>query len=81
MRARVTVWLDKTLPQQQPTVNKTDGEAEGLNSLFECEVEIPRMRHGSRQSLDTLINEEATLLAQYLRNEHDSWFPRIAKRS
>jgi len=33
--------------------------AEGLNSLFESVVEIPRMRHGKRQMLVTLINEEA----------------------
>jgi len=52
--------------------------AEGLNELFEKKVEIPRMRHGSRQSLDTLINEEAYLLAQYLRNEKPSWIPRLA---
>jgi hypothetical protein len=41
---------------------ETEGLAEGLNQLFECKFEIPRMRHGSRQSLDTLINEEAFLL-------------------
>jgi hypothetical protein len=41
---------------------ETDGLAEGLNQLSQCKVEIPRIRHGSRQSLDTLINEEAFLL-------------------
>jgi hypothetical protein len=51
---------------------ETNGLAEGLDQLFERMVEIPRMRHGSRQSLDTLINEEAYLLAQYLRNEKQS---------
>jgi CRISPR/Cas system-associated endonuclease Cas1 len=56
---------------------ETDDLAEGLNELFERKVEIPRMRHGSRQTLDTLINEEAYLLAQYLRNEKQSWIPRI----
>jgi hypothetical protein len=56
---------------------ETNDLAEGLNSLFEREVEIPRMRHGSKQTLDTLITEEAMLLAQYLRSEKPVWKPRI----
>ena len=57
---------------------ETNDLAEGLNALFEREVEIPRIRHGTRQTLDTLINEEALLLAKYLRNERESWIPRIS---
>jgi hypothetical protein len=56
---------------------ETNDLAEGLNELFERKAEIPRIRHGSRQSLDTLINEEAYLLAQYLRNEKQTWTPRL----
>lgn len=56
---------------------ETNGLAEGLNQLFEREVEIPRMRHGSKQTLDTLITEEAFLFAKYLRNERRDWNPRI----
>jgi hypothetical protein len=52
-----------------------------LNSLFEHEVEISRIRHGKKQTLDTLITEEAMLLAQYLRNEKQAWIPRIATLS
>jgi CRISPR/Cas system-associated endonuclease Cas1 len=48
---------------------ETNDLAEGLNLLFERIVEVPRIRHGSKQTLDTLINEEAYLLAQFLRNE------------
>jgi hypothetical protein len=33
--------------------------------------------HGKQQELETLINEEALLIARYLRNERDSWIPRI----
>jgi hypothetical protein len=40
-------------------------------------VEVPRIRHGSRQTLETLINEEALLLAKYLRDERKTWVPRI----
>jgi hypothetical protein len=33
--------------------------------------------HGERQSVETLINEEALLLAKYLRDENDTWIPRV----
>jgi CRISPR-associated protein Cas1 len=52
---------------------------QGLNKLFEIEVEIPRIRHGKKQPLETLINEEALLLARYLRNEKKEWRPRVVK--
>ena len=57
---------------------ETNELAEDLNSLFDSIVEIPRIRHGSKQTLDTLINEEAYLLAKFLRHERETWIPRIA---
>jgi hypothetical protein len=42
-------------------------------------VEIPRIRHGKKQTLDTLINEEVLLLAKFLRNERKEWIPRLTK--
>jgi CRISPR-associated protein Cas1 len=48
-----------------------------LEKYFETKVDIPRIRKGKRQSLDTLINEECSLLAMFLRGERDSWTPRI----
>ena len=45
---------------------------------FESKVEIPRIRHGKKQRIETLINEEALLLAKYLRDEKSKWTPRIA---
>ena len=56
---------------------EADSLADGLNGLFNRKVEIPRIRHGKRQTLDTLINEEALLLAKFLRNERKEWNPRI----
>jgi hypothetical protein len=44
-------------------------------------VEIPRMKVGKRQEFETLINEEALLLAKYLRNERKSCNPRIVQLS
>jgi len=33
---------------------------------------------GNMQSVETLINEEALLLAQFLTDEQKTWIPRIA---
>lgn len=57
---------------------EADGLAEELNLFFERKVDVPRIKHGSKQTIDTLISEEAFLLAQYLRNEKQTWIPRIA---
>lgn len=40
-------------------------------------VEIPRIKVGERQNIETLINEEALLFAKYLRDEISAWNPRI----
>ena len=48
-----------------------------LDEYFESKVEIPLIRHVERQRLETLINEEALLLAKYIRDEKNSWSPRI----
>jgi len=56
---------------------ETNELAEDLNGLFDRVIEIPRIRHGSKQTLDTLINEEAYLLARFLRNEKQTWTPRV----
>jgi CRISPR-associated endonuclease Cas1 len=57
---------------------ETDSLAEDLNLLFERSVNVPRIRYGHKQTLDTLINEEAYLFAQFLRHERKTWTPRIA---
>ena len=48
---------------------------------FESKVEIPLIRHGNRQKIETLINEEGLLLAKYLRDEKADWTPRIEMAS
>jgi len=50
----------------------------GLNDYFETKVEIPKIRLGKQQKIETLVNEEAYLFAMYLRNEESSWISRIA---
>ena len=49
-----------------------------LYKYFEFEVEVPRIRIGKKQTIETLINEEAFLLAKFLRDERKMWSPRIA---
>jgi len=48
-----------------------------LYQYFQMKVEIPRIRRGKRQELETLINEEALLFAKFLRDERETWIPRI----
>jgi hypothetical protein len=48
-----------------------------LNDFFESMVELPRIRVGNRQTIETLINEEAILFGKYLRSEKEQWVPRI----
>lgn len=51
-----------------------------LNEYFESKVNVPFIRHGRNQTVETLINEEALLLAKYLRDELKTWIPRITGR-
>jgi CRISPR-associated protein Cas1 len=48
-----------------------------LGAYFESFVEIPRIRVGKRQTIETLIGEEALLFAQHLRNQLKTWNPRV----
>ncbi len=41
-------------------------------------VEIPRIKVGQRQTIETLINEEALLFGKHLRGEQKDWIPRVA---
>ena len=50
-------------------------------SFMESKVDIPRFKVGKIQTLETLISEEALLLAKYLRGEHKEWTPRIVTLS
>lgn len=52
-----------------------------LNAYFLSKVEIPRIRKGEHQEIETLINEEALLFARYLRGEKPTWHPRIVELS
>ena len=55
----------------------TRGLMNRLEACFESKVEIPRIKVGKKQSIETLINEESQLFSNYLRNERTVWNPRI----
>jgi len=48
-----------------------------LDDFFDSMINVPRVKHGNRQSISSLINEETLLLGKYLRNEEKIWIPRI----
>jgi hypothetical protein len=56
---------------------ETDSLADGLNGIFNREVEIPRIKIGQKQTCGTLIKEESLVFAKYLRNEIKTWTRRI----
>lgn len=57
----------------------TKGLMRALGRYFETMVEIPRMRVGKRQTIETLINGEALILAAFLIDDRRVWVPRIAR--
>jgi hypothetical protein len=56
---------------------ETDSLADDLNAFFNRMVNIERIKVGKRQTIDTLISEEALLFAKYLRSEWKDWIPRL----
>jgi CRISPR-associated protein Cas1 len=75
-----TEWFSVNRLGKRQVLNreKTKELTERLNDYFERKVEIPRIKHGNKQTIETLINEEAMLLGKYLRSEIPQWQPRIA---
>ena len=57
---------------------KTKEMMRELQDYFEAKIELPLIRHGKRQRIETLINEEALLLAKFIRNEKKEWLPRTS---
>ena len=46
-----------------------------LENYFETKVNVPRVKHGNKQELESVINEEAMLLASFIRGKR-IWEPR-----
>ena len=62
--------------RQYLNLQKTRDLMKALNKFFANNVEIPRIKTGKRQTLETLISEECLLFAKFLRNERKEWAPR-----
>jgi CRISPR-associated endonuclease Cas1 len=62
-------------------LNKTETNelTNKLHDHFRSVVNVPRIKMGKRQEIESLINEEAFLLARYLIGEKPQWTPRIAE--
>ena len=56
--------------------SETNDMMKELNQYFENMFDLPRIRVGSRQTIETLISEECLLLASFLRDERKDWIPR-----
>lgn len=50
-----------------------------LELHFQTKINIPRIKHGKKQSLETLVNEEALLFGKFIRNQIKTWKPRNIK--
>ena len=52
-----------------------------LQEYFRSKVDVPRIGRGNSQEIESLIGEEAFLLARYFRNEKRDWTPRVVPLS
>jgi len=77
--ARTETFNDKRGKRIYLSRSKTKKLTKELHDFFRRKVKIPRIRRGTKQEIESLINEEALLLAKYLRNERKSWEPRIVE--
>ena len=49
-----------------------------LNEFFKFRIEVPRIRVGTQQTIEILINEDALFFVKFLRNEIKTWVQRNA---
>jgi len=70
-------YYNKKVPRIYLNHSETNNLVQQLNRYFETKIEIPRIRKGKRQKIETLIVEECGLLAQFIRGEKSSWIPRV----
>jgi CRISPR/Cas system-associated endonuclease Cas1 len=52
-----------------------------LEIFFKSTVKVPRIKIGEKQTIETLINEEAFQFAKHLRKEKARWIPRVVNLS
>jgi CRISPR-associated protein Cas1 len=77
--ARTIMFNDKKGKRMYLNKTKTNELLKKLHDYFRSIVNVPRIKMGERQEIESLINEEAFLLAKYMRGEKPNWTPRIAE--
>ena len=71
-------YYNKKMPRMYLNHSETNNLVKVLSKYFESKAECEPIRgRGRRQSLETLITQEALSFAMFLRNERESWIPRI----
>lgn len=71
-------WQGKTGKRVYLNDSLTRDLTHKLQDYFSCKVKVGRINRGQKQELETLMSEEALLLAKFLRGERETWIPRIA---
>jgi CRISPR/Cas system-associated endonuclease Cas1 len=77
--AKTEVFNDKKGKRIYLNKPRTEELTKGLHEYFRVKVEIPRVKYGNKQEIESLINEEALLLAKFLRGEKSEWIPRMVR--
>jgi CRISPR-associated endonuclease Cas1 len=80
-KARTVSFNNKKGKRMYLNESKTDDLMKKLHGYFGSKVDVPRIGRGHSQEIESLIGEEAFLLARYFRNEKRDWVPRIVKLS
>jgi CRISPR-associated endonuclease Cas1 len=75
--ARTEVFNDKKGKRIYLNKPKTRELMKRLQEYFCSKIDIPRIGRGNSQEIESLIGEEAFLLARYFRNEKGDWIPRV----
>lgn len=70
-------YYNKKVPRKYLNHSETNNLIKSLSEYFEFKVDVPRIRRGKKSSVETVINDEASLLAQFVRGERDCWVPRV----
>ena len=77
--ARTIIFNDKKGKRMYLNKTKTNELLKKLHDYFRSIVNVPRIKMGKRQEVESLINEEAFLLAKYMMGEKPNWTPRNAE--
>jgi CRISPR-associated protein Cas1 len=79
LHAKQEVYNGRKIKRMYLSKELTRDFSNNLHKYFKKKVRVARKRRGKVQEIESLMNEEAFLLAGFLRSERDSWVPRVAE--